>query len=182
MVARDETKPVKWGDGMRRFVSFMAAQIYRPTGIVAEEYHKWYYGSMVWDKTTWGGVKCYKSVSDMWNYQEILFDLKPALVIEFGTRRGGSTLFFADTMRRAGQPFKLLSVDISGKYVDPAVLRDPDILFIESSSTDPAIAGQIDRLKTEYPGRIFAMLDSDHARDHVLAEMKLLRPLLCAGD
>jgi cephalosporin hydroxylase len=166
----------------RRLASSLAAAIYRPSDDIAEEYHKWYYGSDVQSHTTWVGIKCYKSVSDMWNYQEILFDLKPALVIEFGTCRGGSTLFFANMMRRTGQPFKVLSVDISGKYVDPAVLGDPDILFIESSSTDPAIAGQIDRLKAEYPGPVFAILDSDHDMEHVLAEMKLLRPLLGSGD
>ncbi|MET2789164.1 CmcI family methyltransferase, partial [Mycobacterium tuberculosis] len=41
---------------------------------------------------------------------------------------------------------------------------------------------QIQRLKNEYPGKIFAILDSDHSMNHVLAEMKLLRPLLSAGD
>jgi cephalosporin hydroxylase len=59
------------------------------------------------------GVDCEKSVSDMWNYQEIPFDLKPSLVIEFGTAHGGSALFFADIMRKIGEPFKVLSVDIS---------------------------------------------------------------------
>ncbi|MBL7660627.1 rhamnosyl O-methyltransferase, partial [Escherichia coli] len=55
-------------------------------------------------------------------------------------------------------------------------------LFVESSSTDPASAEQIQRLKNEYPGKIFAILDSDHSMNHVLAEMKVLRPLLSAGD
>jgi cephalosporin hydroxylase len=128
------------------------------------------------------GIKCWKSVSDMWNYQEILTELKPSLVIEFGTRYGGSALFFATVMRHTGQPFKVLSVDISHTALDPAARREPDILFIESSSTDPAIAEHIQRLKGEYPGKIFAILDSDHSMKHVLAEMKLLRPFLSAGD
>jgi len=128
------------------------------------------------------GVDCQKSVSDMWNYQEILFDLKPSLVIEFGTCHGGSALFFATIMRWIGRPFKVLSVDISHKLLDPAAQSDPDILFVKSSSTAPTIADQIKRLKSEHPGKIFAILDSDHSKDHVLAEMKLLRPLLSAGD
>ena len=66
---------------------------YQPTGSEAEEYHKWYYNTFVWRKTTWMGVTTWKSVSDMWNYQEILFDLKPSLVIEFGTIRAAQPYF-----------------------------------------------------------------------------------------
>jgi cephalosporin hydroxylase len=128
------------------------------------------------------GVNCWKSAGDMWNYQEILFEVKPSLVIEFGTAYGGSALFFASAMRQIGQPFKVLSVDVSHRRLDPAPRRDPDILFVESGSTLPAIADKIQRLKSEFPGKIFAILDSDHSKNHVLAEMKLLRPLLSAGD
>ena len=168
---------------LRQLASGVAGVLYRPTDAVAAEYHKWYYGTLVWNiKTTWMGVRCQKSVSDMWNYQEILFELKPSLVIEFGTRFGGSALFFANVMRHTSQPFKVLSVDISHKFLDPIAQRDPDILFVESSSVAPVIAEQIQRLKGEYPDKIFAILDSDHSMNHVLAEMKLLRPLLSAGD
>jgi cephalosporin hydroxylase len=128
------------------------------------------------------GVACQKSPSDLWKYQEILFDLKPSLVIEFGTNYGGSALYFANVMRQIGQPFKVLSVDISHYNLEPAARADSDILFVESSSTVPAVAERIQSLKTEYPGKIFAILDSDHTMDHVLNEMKLLRPILSAGD
>jgi len=155
---------------------------YRSTGSECEEYHKWYFNTLVWHKTTWMGVDCLKSVGDMWNYQEILFELKPSLVIEFGTCHGGSALFFASVMRQIGEPFKVLSVDINHELLDPAARRDADILLVESGSTVPAIAEHIESLKRDFPGKIFAILDSDHSMDHVLAEMKLLRPLLAAGD
>nr|CRL78685.1 methyltransferase [Mycolicibacterium malmesburyense] len=44
------------------------------------------------------------------------------------------------------------------------------------------MADQIRSLKKDYPGKIFATLDSDHSMHHVLGEMKLLRPLLNPGD
>jgi cephalosporin hydroxylase len=167
---------------VRQLASGISGVVYRPSDAVGAEYHKWYYGTLIQNTTTWMGVKCWKSPSDMWNYQEILWDLKPALIIEFGTRYGGSALFYAETMRRTGQPFKCLSVDISLDVLDPAVRGDPDIEFVESSSSAPAIAERIEQLKTLFPGRIFAILDSDHAMDHVLAELNLLRPLLSPGD
>ena len=154
----------------------MAVYAYQPTGSEAEEYHKWYYNTFVWKKTSWMGITCWKSVSDMWNYQEILYELKPSLVIEFGTNQGGSALFFATIMKQLGKPFKVLSVDITHKPLDPSARRDPNILFVESSSTVPAIAEQIRSLRSEFPGKVFAILDSDHTMDHVLAEMKLCGP------
>ncbi len=159
-----------------------AGSVYPTSGWEATEYHKWYYDTSVWTTTTWLGVKCQKSVGDLWNYQEILFELKPSLVIEFGTCYGGSALFFATVMRQTGQPFKILSVDVSHQILDPAAERDSDILFVRSSSTAPPVVDYITRLKTQFPGKIFAILDSDHSMGHVLAEMKLLRPLLSAGD
>lgn len=183
LVWRSRTSLVGQLIGLVRLVASFAAQLfYRPSDAVAEEYHKWYYGNLVWTKTTYMGINCWKSVSDMWNYQEILSELQPSLVIEFGTRYGGSAVYFANIMRQIGQPFKVLTVDNSHKALDPRARREPDVLFVESSSTDPAIAEQIQRLKNEYPGKIFAILDSDHSMNHVLAEMKLLRPLLSAGD
>lgn len=160
----------------------LALAVYQPTGSEAEEYHKWYYNTFVWKKTTWMGINCWKSIADIWNYQEILFDVKPSLVIEFGSAHGGSAVFFASIMRQIGQPFKVLSVDISHGRLEQAARQDPDVLFVESSSTIPAVAERIQQLRNEYPGKVFAILDSDHSKDHVLAEMKSLRPLLTAGD
>lgn len=108
------------------------------------EYHKWYYGTLVQNQTTWMGVTCWKSVSDTWNYQEILADLKPSLVIEFGTRYGDSALFYATVMRQLGNPFRIFSVDVSPKVLDQSARRDPDITFVESSSSDPAVADEFE--------------------------------------
>jgi cephalosporin hydroxylase len=130
----------------------------------------------------WMGVTTLKSPADMWNYQEILFALQPSLVVEFGTRYGGSALFFAAVMRQIGRPFRLLSVDIDGDTVSAPTRRDPDIELLTISSTDPKVAERISALRREFPGPVFVILDSDHARDHVLGEMKLLRPLLVKGD
>src|SRR5262249_20748369 len=88
-------------------------------------FHRWYYDTGVWQKTTWMGVPALKSPMDMWNYQEILFSLKPSVIIEFGSRNGGSTLFFASIMRELGSPFKILAVDVDTSRLSQKVLADP---------------------------------------------------------
>lgn len=48
------------------------------------------------------------------------------MILELGTRYGGSTLFFADVMRtvhRSGTPYKILTVDIDRTSVDDQVFQ-----------------------------------------------------------
>jgi cephalosporin hydroxylase len=177
-----EQRPTPSGLGRRLLSGMMAPFLYESTGSEAEEYHKWYYNTNVWKQTTWMGIGTWKSVSDMWNYQEILVDLKPSLVVEFGTNQGGSAVFFASVMRQIGEPFKVFSVDVTHEPLDPKARLDPDVMFVQSRSNVPAIADQIRSLREEYPGPVFAILDSDHSMNHVLDEMKLLRPVLKKGD
>jgi cephalosporin hydroxylase len=145
-------------------------------------YHLWYYNSRVWHTTSWAGVITLKSPSDMWNYQEIIFTLKPSLIIEFGTCCGGSALFFSSILRQLGQKYKVFSVDISHENLNPLVRQDANIELFLSSSTSPIVAEAITELQKEYPGAIFAILDSDHTKEYVLNDMLLLRPLLKSGD
>ena len=145
-------------------------------------YHLWYYYSGVWTNTSWGGVKVQKSPWDLWNYQEIIFEMAPSLMIEFGTLCGGSALFLSSVLRQLGDRYRLLSVDINHDLVSDKARDDPNIELMLSSSSCPEVADRINELRAEYPGPVFAILDSDHTKDHVFAEMLLLRPILKTGD
>lgn len=103
-------------------------------------------------------------------------------MVEFGTRFGGSALYFAAVLRQLNRPFRVFSVDVSHSDVADVVRGDPDIELMECSSTLPAVAQRVIELRNENPGPVFAILDSDHTMGHVLAEMKLLRPILHGGD
>lgn len=145
-------------------------------------YHFWYYHNAIWAKTSWMGVITQKSPGDMWNYQEILFSLRPSLVIEFGTYRGGSALFFASVMRQIGSPFKVVSVDIDHAQTSPLAKSRSDIELLTMSSTDDRVRSRLLELRKDHPGPVFAILDSDHSKGHVLAEMVSLREVLTSGD
>lgn len=148
----------------------------------AHDYMLWYYYSQTWKQTSWLGVETQKLPSDMWNYQEILTQLRPKLVIEFGSWMGGSALFFSSILRQFGSAYRVLSVDINHDRLHEAAKRDPNIIFFQSSSSDPEVADRILELRTAYPGPVFAVLDSDHSKAHVLEELMLLRNLLKIGD
>jgi len=153
-----------------------------PSRRAANQYHKWYYSTEVWKQTTWMGVPVMKSVSDMWNYQEILHSLRPSLLLEFGTFYGGSAMFFASILRQIGAPFRVLSVDIDHSNVYDAVKQDSAIELLTASSSGEDALQRIKKLKAEYPGPVFAILDSDHSKAHVLSELMAIRPLLSSGD
>ncbi len=149
---------------------------------VPEQYHSWYYDRLVWTHTTYLGVPCLKSVSDMWNYQEILAERKPSLVIEFGTFKGGSALFFATMLKLISPHSRVLTVDVRQDLVNEAARKNPDIEFMEASSTSPEAAHRIRELRLAYPGNGFFIVDSDHSKDHVFQELLQLRQVTQPGD
>lgn len=147
-----------------------------------EAYHRWYYDNEVWEEVRFLNVVTNKSVSDMWNYQEILTQLKPSVVVEFGTRFGGSALYFEVIGRAIVPDLHVLSVDVSHAEVDQSVFGRDGITLLQSSSTAPEVAQAIARLRRERPGPAFFILDSDHTKAHVLAELELLRGVVQSGD
>lgn len=147
-----------------------------------EAYHRWYYDTEVWEEVRFLDVVTNKSVSDMWNYQEILAELKPGIVVEFGTRFGGSALYFSVIGRAVVPGLQVLSVDVSHAELDERVPDYPGITLMLSSSTDPAVAEAVARMRGEHPGPAFFILDSDHSKDHVLGELELLRDVVVTGD
>jgi cephalosporin hydroxylase len=139
----------------------------------------------------------------MWNYQEIVYELKPRLVIEFGTFRCGATLFFAHLLSelwndRSGScqrgdgtnecrspeeiPFRVLTVDINHDNADERCRNDDRIEMLEATTLASRVGTRISELRPQFPGPIFAILDSAHNAEHVYGELQLLSPLLRRGD
>lgn len=145
-------------------------------------YHRWYYDTGVWTRTTFMGVQCLKSVLDMWNYQEIIYDFKPSLIVEFGTYAGGSTLFFSSVLKAVSPRSRVLTVDAAPELAAAAVRADSHIECMGTTTTDPSVATRIRQLRDELPGCVFAILDSDHRASNVLQELRFLRGLLRSGD
>mgnify|MGYP000034540685 CR=1 FL=1 len=149
---------------------------------VFDAYHRWYYDSEVWEQVSFLGVPCLKSVSDLWNYQEIIAELQPSLVVEFGTRFGGATLYFSMVGAAVNPELRVVSVDIDHREVHAPVREDERIELLTGSSVSDTVAEQLAARRERFPGPLFCILDSDHRKEHVLAELELLRPLTRPGD
>lgn len=145
-----------------------------------EEYVRWFHESNVWKAMTWHGIRTLKLPSDVWNYQEIIFERAIEHVIETGTRHGGSALFFAETLAARGGSGRVVSIDIDS--VSRQVPSHERITFLIGDSAAPEMVAQAMALLPAERGPIFLILDSDHKHVHVLRELRAWVPKLRKGD
>jgi cephalosporin hydroxylase len=130
-----------------------------------------------WKDTTFLGVTTWKVPLDLWVYQELLWELRPGLVVETGTAHGGSALYLASLCETIGSG-EVVSVDI-GHWPDrPA---HPRLTYLTACSTDPEVVAQVAG-RAAAAGPVLVVLDSDHRRDHVLAELRAYAPMVTPGS
>jgi cephalosporin hydroxylase len=148
---------------------------------ISEQYHTWFYDHELW-RRSFLGVPCLKSPLDLWNYQEIISELKPCLVVEFGTYKGGSALFFAEVLARVSPTGLVLTVDHKNRELDARVTNHPLIERLICESTSSIVHERVKALRKAQDGPVFVILDSDHSEQHVISELRFLRSLLTTGD
>jgi cephalosporin hydroxylase len=144
---------------------------------VTDAFHRLYYDTAVWKDTCWLGVPTQKCPLDLWIYQELLYEQRPDLIIETGTAHGGSALFMACVCDQLGRG-EIVTVDI---YPIEGRPRHDRISYVTGSSTAPEVTAEVERL-AQGRERMFVILDSDHARDHVLEELRIYGPFVSRGS
>ena len=145
-----------------------------------ESYVRWFHETNVWKGMTWHGIRTLKLPSDIWNYQEIIFERRIEHVIETGTRHGGSAVFFAETLaaRRAAGPVVSIDIDADSRQIKGC---QGVHFLIGDSAADPMVQQAL-ALLPPTRGPLFLILDSDHSRQHVLRELRAWVPQLRPGD
>ena len=144
---------------------------------LCDRFHKLYYDTGVWKRTQWLATPVQKLPLDLWLFQELIVELRPDLLIETGTLKGGSALFYA-TVMDALVHGRIVTVDIEADEARPA---HPRVDYITGSSTDPRIIDRV-RARAEEAETVMVILDSDHTKDHVLGELQAYAPLVTHGS
>lgn len=142
---------------------------------IIDNFQRLYYDSeeKTWQTTYWLGTRALKLPMDLWIYQEIISETRPDLIIETGTAHGGSALFLASICDLIDHG-RVVTIDIEDRDGRP---RHPRITQLIGSSTSPAIVDRVrEMLGPTNKGMV--ILDSDHARDHVLRELELYSPFV----
>ena len=123
------------------------------------------------------GTPIWKLPLDMWVYQEILYELKPDVIVEAGTNRGGSAIFMANMLDIIGNG-RIVTIDVE-EY--PNRPQHPRIKYLKGSSVSNEIISQV---KNEIkPGeKVLVILDSLHRKFHVDKELELYGQIVTPGS
>jgi len=144
---------------------------------VIDEFHKLFYDSQTYNKVYWLGASASKCPFDLFIYQEILYDIKPDIIIECGTAQGGTTYFLATVCDLIGKG-KIISMDIEDNPKKPIHKR---IKYITGSSTDEGVFNLI-KSSIKPSDIVLVILDSAHNKEHVLKELNMYNSLVTKGS
>jgi len=133
---------------------------------------------------TWLGRPIIQYPQDILAIQEIIWKIKPDLIIETGIAHGGSLILSASILELIGTGH-VLGVDIDiHKHNKIKIEKHPlfkRITMIQGSSIDKKIINQVKKFAVG-KRKIMVILDSNHTHKHVLSELKAYSPLVTKGS
>lgn len=134
---------------------------------------------------SWMGRPIIAYPQDMIAMQEIIWDIKPDLIIEAGIAHGGSLVYYASLLELIGGDGFVLGLDIDirkhNRDLIEAHSMSKRIKMIEGDSTSLDVANQVFEIARDKK-KIIVCLDSNHTHDHVLSELKLYANLTTVGS
>ncbi len=129
------------------------------------------------DVMHWMGDPILECPIDMWEMQEVFYKKKPDVLIEAGTYKGGSALYFANLFDLIGKG-RVITIDV---YPQPNLPKHPRITYLLGSSTSIGVLQKIEEIIR--PGEhVMVFLDSDHHTEHVLNELRAYSHIVTVGD
>jgi cephalosporin hydroxylase len=117
-------------------------------------------------KCDWMGVKALKNPLDAWIYQEIIYKVKPDVIVEIGSYFGGSTLFFAHMLDLIGKGV-VISIDINRENFKVSHER---IVSITGNSSSSEVVRQVSNIC--HGKTVMVIQDGDHHKLQVLKDLR----------
>jgi len=133
---------------------------------------------------SWMGRPIIQYPQDMIAMQEIIWQLKPDLIIETGIAHGGSLVYYASLLELIGKG-EILGIDIDIRAHNRAEIEKHPmfkrIKMLQGSSIDEKL---VDQVKEIAKGKqtVLVSLDSNHTHEHVLRELELYAPFVTPGS
>lgn len=133
---------------------------------------------------TWLGRPMIQLPEDMIRIQEVIHTLQPDVIVETGVAHGGSLVFYA-SLCKAMDRGRVIGVDVEIRPHNRAAIEAhvlfPLITLIEGSSIEPQIVEQV-KSQIKPDEKTMVVLDSNHEKQHVLAELRAYSPLVSVGS
>lgn len=133
---------------------------------------------------SWLGRPIIQLPEDMVRVQELIYQLRPDVIVETGVAHGGSLVFSA-TLCKALDHGRVIGVDVEIRPLNRVAIEAHPlagfITLVEGSSTAPEVVERVRGLIR--PGeRVLVVLDSNHSKAHVLAELAAYGPMVSVGS
>lgn len=133
----------------------------------------------------WLGRPIIQFPQDILAMQELIWEIKPDLVIETGVAHGGSCIFYASMLELLGGQRRVIGIDVDIRQHNRVEIeRHPlykRITLLEGSSISQEIVHAVYEIARGCE-RVLVVLDSLHTHEHTLSEMKLYSPLIKNGS
>ena len=133
---------------------------------------------------SWMGRPIIQLPEDLIRIQEVIYQLKPDVIIETGIAHGGSLIFYA-SLCKAMDKGRVIGIDIDIRPHNRNAIEIhelfPLITMVEGSSVAPEVVQQVkDMVKPDE--KVLVLLDSNHTKAHVLAELEAYYSLVTLGS
>ena len=133
---------------------------------------------------SWLGRPIIQLPEDMIRIQEVIYRVRPTVIVETGVAHGGSLIFYASLFRTMGAG-RVIGVDIEIRPHNRKAIEEHElssyITLVEGSSIAPETVADVRRL-IKPADRVLVILDSNHTKAHVEAELAAYAPLVSQGS
>lgn len=134
---------------------------------------------------SWMGRPIIQLPEDIIRTQEVIYRLKPTLIVETGVAHGGSLIFYASLIKAMGYAGRVVGVDIEIRKHNRSAIESHMlanyITLIEGGSTDDAIVSQV-RSLVGSEDKVLVFLDSNHTQSHVANELEAYHNIVSPGS
>jgi cephalosporin hydroxylase len=186
------SQPELFADAIERMIEITTPQgkrsvdIYSPEGFAALSnlYTRSGWQHRISYEPTWLGVPIIQTPEDMVMLQELVWKVRPDVIIECGVAHGGSLVLFASILELLGKGHAI-GVDVEIRKYNRLALQSHPLsrrfTLLEGSSVDPATVAKV-RTMIRPEDRVLVSLDSNHSAAHVREELGLYSPFVSPGS
>ena len=133
---------------------------------------------------SWMGRPVIQLPEDMIRIQELIYELEPDVIVETGVAHGGSLVFYAGLCAAMGKG-RVIGIDIEIRSHNRKAIEahrlSPMITLVEGSSVASDVVEQV-KAQIGAAETVLVLLDSNHSRDHVAAELEAYGPMVSEGS
>jgi len=133
---------------------------------------------------TWFGRPVIQLPEDLIRIQELMYEVKPDVIVETGVAHGGSLIFYA-SLCKAMDKGRVIGIDIEIRPHNRQALAEHPLIdrisLVEGSSIDPGVVQKV-KSQIQPHEQVMLVLDACHTKEHVLAELAAYAPLVKPGS